>query len=217
MSYEDLRVMKNIEIDVPKKRKPGYSRKPDGEVTPDALRMRRYQERKSTEAKLPELAAAAAVAAIGVLCPKGDVQDELRELAQRSAAEASRLLMTEGPLVIRAAIDKAKDGDVGAMALLLKHCISSKTTVTLPNAQGRTIEETADSIIAAATAGRMTVDDASMVLKLLEQHSTITLSAGLTARLSALNAQLESARATGVIEASATLQRAPRLSMEDVL
>jgi hypothetical protein len=206
--------MENSEIEVPKKRKPGFARKPEDAVTPDALRMRRYQERKGLEARLPELASAAAVAAIGVLCPKGDMQDELRELAQRSAAEASRLLMTEGPLVIRAAIDKAKDGDVGAMALLLKHCISTKTTINLPNARGRTIEETADSIIAAASAGEMPVEDASLTLKLLEQHANITLHASLSARLQKLNEQLADARARNVIAPEVTLSRKP-IPIED--
>ncbi len=190
------------------KRKPGPPRDPNAK-SESLERVRRFNDRKSMEAKLPELASAAAVAAIGVLCPKGDVQDELRELAQRSAAEASRLLMTEGPLVIRAAIDKAKDGDVGAMALLLKHCISTKTTVNLPNARGRTIEETADSIIAAATAGEMPVDDATMCLKMLAQHSSIILHASLSARLQKLNEQLADARARNVIPAEVRLTREP--------
>ena len=190
------------------KKKRGFARK-TGEVPATVEAQRRHRDRKSMEAKLPELASAAAVAAIGVLCPKGDVQDELRELAQRSAAEASRLLMTEGPLVIRAAIDKAKDGDVGAMALLLKHCISTKTTVNLPNARGKTIEETADSIIAAATAGEMPVNDATMCLQMLAQHSSIILHASLSARLQKLNEQLADARARNVIPAEVRLTREP--------
>jgi hypothetical protein len=211
--------MENVQIDIPMRRKSGTPRKPDNEVSPDALRMRRYQERKTLEAKLPAIAAAAAMAAAGVLAPKADspFNAELRELAQRSSAETSRLLMTEGPAVVSSCIEQAKAGNMSAAALLLRFCIPDKTTVVLPNARGQTIEAVADSIIQAATAGEMPVQDASLTLKLLQQHSDITLSASLTQRLSALNEQLQIARSTGLIDAQAALQRVPLMAIEEVL
>jgi hypothetical protein len=101
---------------------------------------------------------------------------------------------------------------------MLKYALPiQKTKIKLPIQDGSSIEEFADSLVQAATTGTLSLEDADSALRLLERHSSVTLNAGLTARLSALNAQLESARATGAIEATATLQRAPRLSMEDVL
>jgi hypothetical protein len=197
------------------KKKRGIARK-TGEVPATVEAQRRHRDRKSIEAMAESTAVAAASAAAKALTPT-DMADDLRELIESSAAEVSRILATNSPAVIQAAIDKAVDGDVGAQALLLRHCISTKTKIKLPIQDGSSIEEFADSLVQAATTGTLSLEDADSALRLLERHSSVTLNAGLTARLSALNAQLESARATGAIEATATLQRAPRLSMVDVL
>ena len=203
-----------IEQSVAKKKR-GFPRK-SGEVSPVTIRTRNLRDREKIQELAETTAVAAASAAAKSLTPP-DMADDLRELIESSAAEVSRILAMNSPAVIQATINKAIEGDVGAAALLLRHCISAKTKIKLPIQDGSSIEEFADSLVHAATSGTLSLEDADSALRLLERHSAVTLNAGLTARLSALNTQLESARATGALEATATLQRAPRLSMVDVL
>jgi hypothetical protein len=198
------------------KKKRGIARK-TGEVPATVEAQRRHRDRKSIEAMAESTAVAAASAAAKALTPT-DMADDLRELIESSAAEVSRILATNGPAVISALVDRAvNQGDTNAAALLTRFIVTPKTKIKLPMQQGDSIEDFADRIIAAATTGNLALQDASQALDLIRTHGEISLSAGLTQRLAALNAQLESARATGAIEATATLQRAPRLSMVDVL
>lgn len=198
------------------KQKPGFPRDP-ANTRVNTAEVRRHRDRQRLEAMAESTAVAAASAAAKALTPT-DMADDLRALIESSAQEVSRILATNGPAVISALVDRAvNQGDTNAAALLTRFIVTPKTKIKLPMQQGDSIEDFADRIIAAATAGDLALQDASQALDLIRTHGEISLSAGLTQRLAALNAQLESARATGAVEATATLQRAPRLSMVDVL
>jgi hypothetical protein len=197
------------------KRKPGFARRPDHTVTQEALRHRRMQDRRATEALAEQVAVQSATAAAKSLTPK-DMAPDLQDLIRERTAESMRLLVTHGPDVNKACLDKAIGGDTTAMAMIIKFCTTSKTTVKLPNAKGRTIEETADSIVAAAACGEMPVEDASSVLKLLEQHSAVTLNGSLVSRLEALTARLNEAKARNLVQADVTIAR-PVITLEAFL
>lgn len=187
------------------RKKPGFPRK-GGDVSPVTVRVRNMRDRAAVEAMTEQVAIASATAAAKSLTPK-DMEPDLQDLIRERTAESMRLLVTHGPDVIRACIDKAISGDTTAMAMIVKFCTTSKTTVKLPNAKGRTIEETADSIINAAASGEMPVEDASSVLKLLEQHSAVTLNGSLVARLEALTTGLNEAKAVGAVQTDLSLRK----------
>jgi hypothetical protein len=161
-------------------------------------------------------AVAAAGAAARALTPPG-LTDEVQQLIASSAEQVTKIIATNGPNIIQALVDRAIGGDTNAAALLTKFIVSPKTKIKLPMQPGSSIEEFADSLVAAATNGTLALEDADAGLRLLERHSAVSLNAGLTARLSQLNEQLSQARATGLIDASAALQRVPTMQLADVL
>jgi hypothetical protein len=193
-----------IEQSVAKKKR-GFPRK-SGEVSPVTIRTRNLRDREKIQEMAEQVAVASASAAAKSLTPPS-MSDDLRELIESSAAEVSRILATNSPAVIQATIDKAVGGDVGAAALLLKHCISTKTKIKLPVERGDTIESFADSIVAAASAGELSLEDSDAALRLLQRHSEVSLNSGLVQRLASLNAQLADARARNIITEDVTLNR----------
>jgi hypothetical protein len=197
------------------KRKPGFARR-KGEVPATVEAQRRHRDRKSIEAMAESTAVAAAGAAARALTPTG-LTDEVQQLIADSAEQVTKIIATNGPNIIQALVDRAIGGDTNAAALLTKFIVSPKTKIKLPMQPGSSIEEFADSLVAAATNGTLALEDADAGLRLLERHSAVSLNGSLTARLSALNAQLESARATGLIDASAALQRVPTMQLAEVL
>jgi hypothetical protein len=197
----------DISAPVEAKRKRGFPRKP-GEVPATVEAQRRHRDRAKLQEMVETTAVAAATAAAKSLTPP-DVTDDLRDLIESSAQEVSRILATNSPAVIQATIDKAISGDVGAAALLLKHCISTKTKIRLDTQPGATLEEFADSIIAQTVAGTLSLEDGESFLRLAERHSNVTLHASLSQRLAKLNEQLAQARETRVIASDVTLSRTP--------
>jgi hypothetical protein len=197
------------------KRKPGPPRDP-GAKSESLERVRRFNDRKSIEAMAESTAVAAAGAAARALTPPG-LTDEVQQLIASSAEQVTKIIATNGPNIIQALVDRAIGGDTNAAALLTKFIVSPKTKIRLPMQPGSSIEEFADSLVAAATNGTLALEDADAGLRLLERHSAVSLNAGLTARLSQLNEQLSQARATGLIDASTALQRVPTMQLADVL
>jgi hypothetical protein len=197
------------------KKKPGFPRK-SGEISPVTVRTRNMRDRAAIETMAENAAVAAAGAAARALTPPG-LTDEVQQLIASSAEQVTKIIATNGPNIIQALVDRAIGGDTNAAALLTKFIVSPKTKIKLPMQPGSSIEEFADSLVAAATNGTLALEDADAGLRLLERHSAVSLNAGLTARLSQLNEQLSQARATGLIDASAALQRVPTMQLADVL
>jgi hypothetical protein len=200
-----------IEQSVAKKKR-GFPRK-SGEVSPVTIRTRNLRDREKIQEMAEQVAVASASAAAKSLTPPS-MSDDLRELIESSAAEVSRILATNSPAVIQATIDRAIAGDVGAAALLLKHCVSNKTKIKLPIQKGDSIEDFADRIIAAASAGDMALDDADAALRLIRTHGEVSINAGLVQRLAALNEQLARLQASKLIAPDVTLSRKP-IPLED--
>ena len=198
------------------KRKPGR-RSTTPTPSKETLEVRRHRQRQQVVQIAEQTATAAAGAAVKALMPPA-IAPEVTAMIEAQTQEAVRLVAANAAGIVQAAVDKCLQGDVGALSLMLKYALPvSKTKIRLPMGPNSSIEEFADSLVKAATDGELAIEDADSALRLLERHSAVTLNASLTARLSALNAQLESARATGLIEPQSGFQRVPTLQVEDVL
>ncbi|GEM_PF-1767013 len=179
------------------KRKRGFPRK-NGEVPATVLAQRRHRDRAAKEALAEQALLNATSAAFQAAVPDDSLTD-LHEYMASQMQEVSRLLATSGPAVITAMLDKAKQGDTNAAALLLRHLTPAQKTRIKIDAEGKTLSETADSIVQAAASGAMPLEDAQMALSLLEKHGNVSLTSALTDRLTALQTRVMTAASlTGV-------------------
>ena len=189
-----------------KRRPRGFQRK-SGEVSEATLQNRRSRDRAKIEQLASDSATAAAGAAVKALMPP-TLAPEVTELVEAQTQAAVRLVAANATGIVQAAVDKCLAGDVGALSLMLKYALPlQKTKIKLPVERGDTIESFADSIVAAASAGELSLEDSDAALRLLQRHSEVSLNSGLVQRLASLNAQLADARARNIITEDVTLNR----------
>lgn len=93
--------------------------------------------------------------------------------------------------IIKVLTDKALDGDMAAINLIVSRCVSpakaESTAISVPGA-GKTLAERAEAITAAALAGNLSPDAASEFMSILGNLAKVMEVADLEARIIALEA-----------------------------
>jgi len=171
------------------KKKPGFARDPKN-TRVNTAEVRRHRDRAAKEALAEQALMNATSAAFAAAVPDDSLTD-LHEYMASQMQEVSRLLATSGPAVITAMLDKAKNGDTNAAALLLRHLTPAPTTrvkVTLP--KDATITDAADSVLKSMLDGSMPVEHCQATLAALEKGGNVALSAAVLDRLNALQTRI---------------------------